>query len=350
MTDPKKLTTAEAAELTGQIASLTRSELPLVPGLIALGEEYHDGALKTSMLKLAESLEAGVPLEEAIEGRDNGLTPQIRGLIRAGLRTGRIGDLLERFAACSRIGTDLRRKFLVSLAYPAFSIAIALAIFSLISLVIVPTFESIFQDFNLPAPLLTRFLFEVSRVFRQAWPLLVALAVIGLIGWGSGFFLNAFTNLRVSMYLPLLGGIWRSTSLAQYFHLLAFLLEGGIPISEAVRRAAVGAGVGTAELEGASDEVARNLDSGRGFAPSLASVSAFPAGFSPLLKWAEGLDSLPEVLHIIAEMFEDRARSQLTFASSFIGFLSMVFILLGVSMVVLGLMLPMITLISKLSG
>jgi general secretion pathway protein F len=53
---------------------------------------------------------------------------------------------------------------------------------------------------------------------------------------------------------------------------------------------------------------------------------------------------------MVGEMFEARARSQATFAGTVLAVMAVVFVLLGMAAVVIGLMLPLLTLISKLSG
>ena len=50
------------------------------------------------------------------------------------------------------------------------------------------------------------------------------------------------------------------------------------------------------------------------------------------------------------EMFEARARGQATFAGTVMAVLAAIVVLWGVFTVVFGLMLPMVTLISRLSG
>ena len=53
---------------------------------------------------------------------------------------------------------------------------------------------------------------------------------------------------------------------------------------------------------------------------------------------------------MVGEMFEARARCQATFAGTVMAVLAVVFVLWGLVTVVIGLMLPIITLISRLSG
>ena len=74
-----RLSGAEAAELSSQIAGLTRAGLPLAQGLAALGEELPRGRLRRSMNDLATTLEAGMPLDQAVKARGSAFRPTCAG-------------------------------------------------------------------------------------------------------------------------------------------------------------------------------------------------------------------------------------------------------------------------------
>ena len=142
--------------------------------------------------------------------------------------------------------------------------------------------------------------------------------------------------------------MWKWTSLAEYSHFLAMLLECQIPLAQAVPLAAEG--TGDALLQSTSQEVASRLDAGEPLDEAVASVRALPSAFRKLLRWAEGYQSLPETLHMIGEMFEAQARARATYAGSVIGILAVLFVLWGIAFLVIGLFLPLVMLISSLSG
>src|SRR6516165_7333969 len=106
----RRLTGADAAELSSQIAALTRSGLPLAQGLAALGAELPRGHLRASLEDLATALESGMPLEEAVKAHDRSIPPHLRGLIVAGMRSGEMSNLLDRFYEYLSIGVELKRK------------------------------------------------------------------------------------------------------------------------------------------------------------------------------------------------------------------------------------------------
>jgi type II secretory pathway component PulF len=81
----------------------------------------------------------------------------------------------------------------------------------------------------------------------------------------------------------------------------------------------------------------------------MAAKRLFPPGLPSLLRWAERDKSLSEVLHMAGRMFETRARSHSTFTGTAVTVLC-VLLVLGMLMVIPALFLPLITLISRLSG
>jgi type II secretory pathway component PulF len=343
------LTPEETGRLTEQIAGLARSGLPLGPGLEALGSELPRGRLRESLLELSDALSLGKPLDAAMEQQKDRIPPHLRGLVLGGLRSGRLGDILGRFSGYMSIGTELERKLWLSLAYPIVSILVAISLFVFVSVVLVGQFERIFLDFGIPLPGLTIGMIVVSRFLREGWPaLLIVVVGIAVLWLVLRVVLKPPDRRSLATKIPVLGGVWRYTSWAEFCHLLALLLESELTLPEALRLA--GEGVQNTDLDRASQIMADEIERGDTLAGAMASRRELPAGLSRLLRWATKQNAIAEILHLAGEMFEARAKSQAMFAGTVMAVLSVVIVLWGVSSVVVGLMLPMITLISKLSG
>jgi type II secretory pathway component PulF len=77
---------------------------------------------------------------------------------------------------------------------------------------------------------------------------------------------------------------------------------------------------------------------------------AMPGSLARLLKWAENHRAIAEILHMAGEMFEARSRAQAAFAGTVMGVLAVVGVIMGIFIVVVGLFLPLVTLVSRLSG
>ena len=290
-----------------------------------------------------------MPLEKAVEQQRDRIPAHLRGLVLGGLRSGRLGDILGRFTGYMSIGTDIRRKLLLTLAYPILSITVALALFLFVSLVIVVMFENIFRDFGIPLPRLTVAIIVVSRFARSAWPIFAILCAVIVGAW---IFIRLFLRVpqRRSLItnIPIVGQVWRYNSWAEFCHLLGLLLESRLPLPEALHL--TGEGVENAELDRACLLMADDVERGASLAQAMMQRHELPAGLPRLLRWAGDHGAQSDILHMVGEMFEARARSQATFAGTVSTVLAVVFVLLGMAVVVIGLMLPLITLISRLSG
>ena len=162
-----RLSGAEAAELSRQIAGLATAGLPLAHGLVALGEELPRGRLRRSMNHLATALESGVTLDQALESQKDQIPPHLRGLVIAGLRSGRLGDILSRFSQYVSIGTELKRRLWLSLAYPILTVCAASVLcFSSSAWSWSASSRRSIEDFNIPLPRMTIALI-VCRAVRE---------------------------------------------------------------------------------------------------------------------------------------------------------------------------------------
>lgn len=339
---------ADTAQLSQQIAGLTRAGLPLGAGLTALAEELPRGALRRSMTDLAQTLETGLPLDEAIATQGGRIPSHLRGLVIAGIKSGNLGDFLSRFSGYVGIGTEVRRRLWLNLAYPFITACAALALFAFISAILISQFAAVYENFGVPLPALTVAILAMSRVVNTVWaPMAILLGVFFCSWLAARVFLKAPARRSLAARIPVLGTVWRTTSLAEFCHLLALLLESHLPLPEALRL--TGEGVQDADLDDSCRIMADQVESGRSLAEAMSEKRLFPPGLPSLLRWAERDRSLPEVLHMAGAMFEARARSHSTFSGTVVSVLC-VLLVLSIVMVIPALFLPLITLISRLSG
>jgi general secretion pathway protein F len=347
--DRMRLSPREAALLGGQIAGLTSSSLPLPAGLRALTEELPRGRLRSVAGALARALEQGATLDAAIAAQGRALPPHLRGLVQAGVRTGRTGEILGRCAAYAQVGVDVRRRLWLSLAYPIIAVVFAGGLLLFILTYLIGGFEQIFRDFGLRLSTLSVFLIELSGLLRRSGlvlaeglGLLIAIGLVVLVILGPAAGRSAVNRL------PLVGMVWRWTALAEFCHLLGLLLESELPLVEAVPMA--GAGVGDGDIQAAARLMAVDLARGESFAEAIRRRPLFPEGLGQILAWAEQHQSLTEALHMLGSMFEGRARAQASFASTVCMVLAVVGIVAAILAFIFGAIAPMMQLLSKLSG
>ena len=339
----------EALELSAQVSGLARAGLTLAPSLGALAEELPRGRLRRAMADLARELEAGRSIEEALDAQGARIPPQLRGLVASGVGSGRLGEVLGDFSQYATTGAELRRRLRLNLAYPALSLVVTLAVFSFVGIAVIPQFEAIFRDFGVPLPGVTLVVIGLAQGTSDVWQtlvLLVGLLVAAVVG--AYLFLSPATLRGLVARIPLLGGVWRWTSLAEFCHWLAVMLEYRLPMPEALRLA--GESVQDSAIQSGSRSMAAGVEEGQSLAQAMRGCKPFPPRLPRLLHWGEERGTLPDVLHMAGEMFAARAAAHSSFASAALSVACFVLVIIGVNLVVLGLMLPMISLIARLSG
>ena len=155
----------------------------------------------------------------------------------AGMRSGEMGDLLDRFSEYLRVGVELKRKLWLSLAYPVLTVGIALALFVLVCVfrgqpVRARSTETSTFRCRRPTRLLLALLAHGDS--RMVVPLgIVAAVILCAVAGGSRCCLPRPQRRSLAARLPLLGAVWRSMSLAEFCHLLALLVDGRLPLAEA---------------------------------------------------------------------------------------------------------------------
>ena len=344
----------EVVDLAHFVSGLTRAELPLGPGLKALGQEMSSPRLRRAFDQLATRLEAGAALDEVLA--DKSSSPQfprhLRGLVTAGLRTGQLGSILDQFVRYEHIGAELRREFWLSLTYP---IILILGVFFLsvfVGTVIVRDISVIYQDFGINLPRATVGIIHASEIFRNNTETLGILAttlgVLFVFFSSSKLLFGESFSRWLAGRLPIIGRVATWTSLAEFFHLLGLLLESGIPLLEALKLA--GDGIRDPTIKTTAQRLANEIERGQSFGGAVASVQSLPAGLPSLITWAEGNQSLSETLHLIATMFENRARSYSHSSGILISVIIVTCVVISIGVIVVALFVPMISLISKLSG
>ena len=177
----QRLSADEAAELAGQVAELAKAELPLAPGLRAMAEELPGRRLPQAVRDLSDELEAGVSLPAALDAQRDRFPAHVRGLITAGVRTGRLGEVLQQFVAIRRDRTARGRRVWLSLAYPILLFALLLILFIVLSELLFCELPSLYEEFEVDQPATVQLMTWASKPLKWVCVALVVVLIGGLI-------------------------------------------------------------------------------------------------------------------------------------------------------------------------
>jgi len=340
------LTANEAAELAAGIAELTKIGLPLPAGLRALADEWPTRRLRPVLIDLANQVDRGVSLEDAINSVGTRLPAHLRGLIIAGLRSGRLADALEQYVNLQRTQHDLHRQVWLALSYPTLLMILMcfLAIFA--NFYITHPMVHIFRDFGTGLPALTQL------VIKTSGPLVCVLIIVTALmlaipmlsgGWPGSAWISPF------LYpLPIIGPTLKWSQMSLFSRLMGMLLKQQVPLPDALRLAAQG--LSDAYLARACRKAAADVEKGRPFNESMASRRQFSSDLIPLVELGQRTSMLADAFLSAVEMFEGRTYLHGRTLATFLLPATFLLILGFYGFFIIGIMLPLISLITRLSS
>ncbi len=171
----------QLAQFTHQLATLLGAGQPLDRALGILMELPEGERAKKLIERVRDRVRGGTPLSQALD-EEHGVFPKLYiSLVRAGEAGGSLEDTLRRLAEYLERSQQLRGSIINALIYPAFLMVGVLGSLLLLLAYVVPQFVPIFQDMQVPIPLITQVVLAVGNTLQSWWWLLLIVLVMGVL-------------------------------------------------------------------------------------------------------------------------------------------------------------------------
>jgi type IV pilus assembly protein PilC len=335
-----------------QLASLTKASIPLEKGLRELASDIGSRSMRRLITEIADELEHGVSIEDAFERHQRNFPPLYGRLLKAGVETGRLSEMLTSLNRHLDIAAQTRRIIFEAVAYPLVVLLLGLVIITAMFTIVVPQFASIMLDMvghTSELPLLTQAMFKVPQEVGPFW-LGVAIFVGGIfiLRWLLGRF-AAGRTIRESLLLnmPVLGHIYKSSILSRMAEAMAMMVAAGTDMPTALRLAA--GSTGSERLIRDSEMLARGVEQGSGLMELGQYCRTIPRLFLYSIVLGSQRNELQDNLYSLGQMYSQQARSGQGRLQALL--LPLMLILVGglLGICILGLFLPLIKIITSLT-
>ena len=330
-----------------QFVTLTRAGLPILKALELLVGNIKNRRLRTHLQSVHEKVKTGMPLSEAFQSE--GVFPPIYTTsIMAGEKSGSLPEVIERYVAYQKVALGARKKILVSLIYPAVLVLLVFILILFLVTYVVPEFASLYESMDAQLPYMTQLLVAFGVTASENL-LLIALAVFGIGGALAWWFRSDRVRDSLDGFklkVPLFGQIWIKYQVSQLCRLLGTLLQGGIPLLQALET--TGASLGSRLLRESIAQSREMVRVGQPLSRGLASAGIFPSLAVEMVNVGESTGSLPAMLHSVAEFFDDDVNTMMSAALSLVEPAIMIFMGIFVAFVLISLYLPIFTLAETL--
>jgi len=289
------------------LATLIATGTPVTAALDTLAGDAGDRRpIATTCRHLAERLRRGDGFGDtaADPGFSGWFSPVDAALIRVAEQGGELdvvlGDLAEHHARSEQ----LAGKLAAALAYPALLLVFGIGVVLFLTTTTLPPLAAVLSDASVPLPWATTLLLHLGRGLLHGWPLALGMGVlvVSLVVW----LIRTPVLARLRLKLPLVGTLIRRGQTGEAALLLARLLRGGLPLTEALVLTAPT--IGNAALRRGFLTLGDEFRAGRDGAVHLESCGVFEPVFVRIMMVGQATGELVPALETIGRRFRSSAQ------------------------------------------
>lgn len=342
-----KVGTKDLALFCRQFATMISCGVPIIQCLNILIHQIDNKKLVEAVKGMLEMLEKGQSLADAARAYPKVFPRIFVSMLEAGEISGALDRVMERLAVHFEKEHDLREKVKSAMTYPAVVVVVAVLAVAALMVFVLPTFVKMLTEYNAELPLMTKIVMGASNIMRGYWYVFLALFL------AAGFAYRRFTATprgrvlvdRLSLRLPVFGGLIRRMIISRFARTLGTLLASGVPLLQAfdvVKKIA-----GNVLVENAIVEAAACVKEGQGIAQPLQKTGIFPPMVTRMISIGEETGAMDTMLEKIAEFYDREVEDIVSRLSSMIEPVLIVGMGGVVGFIIMSIMLPMFSIMSS---
>jgi type IV pilus assembly protein PilC len=305
-----RVKTKDLAIFSRQFATMLSSGLPILRCLAILSEQTQSARLRDLLIEVRDEVEKGDSLSEAFN-RHKEFPALLVSMVRAGEVGGFLDSTMVQIADSLEADVRLRGKIKGALTYPIAVGIIAVLIVTGMLIFVVPVFSELFASFGGELPLPTQLLVNMSNLVKN--PLFFVPTLVVVLTFTFWYRANK-DSLRVRQVvdpmkfrLPVFGKLLQKVALARFTRNFSTLMHAGVPILGALD--IVGETAGNIVISRAVVSVKESVRQGTGIAKPLSEHAVFPNMVVQMIAVGEDTGALDDMLRKIADFYDQEVEA-----------------------------------------
>jgi type II secretory pathway component PulF len=297
----------DVLQLTHELGTLLDAAVPIGEGLRAIAEQESGPRTKAMVLRIAQRVESGSTVTEALREHERAFGPVYLETIAAAERSGTMRSALAQLAEDLEWQLETGRRIHQSLMYPAAVATALIAGTSFLLAFVAPKFTAMFAERGVELPALTRALDTTGRSLQGHWWIYLG-AVVAFILAARAAWATSGGRLAIDTALhkvPVLRRALRSLGVTRFARTLGMSLSAGIDLMDALEQAGRASGRPTLARETA--EMARRVRAGSSLREALTASRYLPIFAKRMLTAGEEAAELPRMCGVVARRHEREA-------------------------------------------
>ncbi|MDD2448290.1 MAG: type II secretion system F family protein [Sulfurimonas sp.] len=324
-----------------QLAVMTNASISIHDSLSEIASSSDDGTLNYVFGKLADEINSGHSLSSSMKNFHFELGSLTIAMVHLGEKTGNLDEALYSLANMLEEIRANYTKFKKAMAYPR-NVMIAMAIaFTILISYVVPKFKDIFEQLKTELPLPTQILLKLESLLNNYGLYLIAGLVLSFIIFK--YLLSNYKNIRLAWHkillrIYLIKNIIVFSTLSRFTLVFSELVRAGIPIAEALETSV--SMIDNLALKIKLSSVRLTVEKGGTLNTGLKETELFENMIIQMVRAAEDSGTLDAMMQKVAEFYKMKFDAIIDGLSEAIEPIMLIIIAAMVTLLALGIFLP----------
>jgi type II secretory pathway component PulF len=299
-----RLNTTQLLYFTEELAELLEAGLKLEGALKVIEQRQEKSGIQPLAAYLRQRVRDGFSFSAALHDCGNSFDPLYCNLVAAGEASGALPQILKRQCAYLALISDLRRRVISSLLYPAIVFTSAVVLMFVFLTFLVPQLSVLLGKTGQKLPLITRMLIAVSEFCGTWWWAIFAFIGMSILLVRSAVRTPAGRDWwhRSMLDLPVVGPVLRAKFYAEMLQTLPTLVANGVALLQGINL--MTAATMNVFLKDLLVKTAAMVGEGTSLASALRRVGFFPPVLMDILAVGEQTGDIATALERAAKRFD----------------------------------------------
>lgn len=337
----KSVGVEEISNMTRQLASLIKANIPLVDALAACSDQMENPTLKDVLADCKNMVNEGSNFHKALSKYPKIFDKIFVTMCEAGEMSGTLDVILLRLAEFTEARTELNSKIKSAMLYPVIMMVFMLGILSVMFIFVIPSMVEIFDNAGLTLPWYTVMVVNFSGFLVNRWWLVlitIFAVIIMFVQWKNSDAGRPKWD-AIKLRMPIAGKLNRLVAVSRFTRTLSTLLAGGVPMLNAmdiVRNV-----VSNEVLANAIVEARNNISEGESVAGPLKKSGEFPPIVIHMINIGEKTGELEKMLNQVSDTYDFQVKNQVEGLTSVLEPIMIIVMGCVIGFIVFSLMMPM---------
>ncbi len=336
----ERVSMKEIVILSRQVATLFEAQVSALRVFRLLAAESENPKMQSILTAISDDLQGGSSISRALAHHPDVFSPFYVSMVRSGEESGTLEKVFMYLADYLDRTYQVVTKARNALIYPAFVIAIFIAVMLLMLTMVIPRISEILISSGGEIPIYTKIVMSISSFFANYIGLiLVFVALGGFVFWQ---FMRTEVGKRAvdefKLRVPIIGDLYEKLFLTRICDNLSTMLGSGISMVQALEITAEV--VDNAVYREIIEDTLVDVKGGKSFADSISEYPEIPGVLAQMSKVGEETGKLGDILDTLSTFYRREVNNSVDTLISLIEPAMIVLLGLGVGTLLASVLIP----------